>query len=161
MTGSPTPYDTGARAEPRVWSLLHGEADRYGRVDFEDSNSDTICTIWVEGTEDGESVIHIQNFGMGNITRIVFDPDGEDAQPEFVIASQSETQRECSRCGDEVDILNSDDECLGCEEERARGDVCSRCDETIDWSTDMHAYKSAKKQKPVCGSCHHNARRSG
>lgn len=29
-------------------------------------------------------------------------------------------ERECSRCGDDVDILNSRDECLGCEEERAR-----------------------------------------
>lgn len=27
--------------------------------------------------------------------------------------------RECSRCGEEVSILNSQDECLGCEEERA------------------------------------------
>ena len=94
MTGSPTPYDTGARAEPRVWSLLHGEADRYGRVDFEDSNGDTICTIWVEGTEDGESIIHIQNFGMGNIARVVFDQNGEDSEPEFVIAEPSQTETE-------------------------------------------------------------------
>jgi hypothetical protein len=27
--------------------------------------------------------------------------------------------RECSRCGDDVLILNSQDECMGCEEERA------------------------------------------
>lgn len=30
-------------------------------------------------------------------------------------------ERQCSRCGDDVDILNSQDECLGCEEERESG----------------------------------------
>lgn len=68
--------------------------------------------------------------------------------------------RECSRCGDEVQILNSRDECSGCEEERANGAVCKRCDQTIDWSTDMRAYRT-KKGNSICGSCHHNARRSG
>ena len=96
MTGSPTPYDTGARAEPEVWRHLSQEG-RYGKVDFEDCAGDTICTIWIEGTEDGESIIHIQNFG-GNITRVVFDQNGEDTQPEFVIdePSQSETESRAS-----------------------------------------------------------------
>lgn len=68
-------------------------------------------------------------------------------------------ERECSRCGDSVQTLNSQDECMGCEEARANGNVCSRCDEDVDWS-DMHAYKT-KKGKTVCGSCAHDERRSG
>lgn len=68
-------------------------------------------------------------------------------------------ERECSRCGDEVLVLNSRDECLACEVARAAGDVCSRCDQDVDWDPALGAYREAGVT--ICGSCAHNERRSG
>jgi hypothetical protein len=76
-------------------------------------------------------------------------------------------ERECSRCGDEVLVLNTLDECSACEAGRANGDICLACGVDIDWSTDMHAYRphdgsGAGGEGPaLCGSCVHNERRSG
>lgn len=67
-------------------------------------------------------------------------------------------ERECSRCGDEVQILNSRDECSACEEARSKGRVCSRCAEDIS-PDDMHSHK--KGGLTICGSCVHNEKRSG
>jgi hypothetical protein len=83
------------------------------------------------------------------------DPLTEQEVADWVGGDESD-KRECSRCGDEVSILNSQDECLSCEE-TAR---CSRCDEDI-MTDDMHAYQTKKKQRWVCGSCAHDERRSG
>lgn len=48
-----TPYDTGARLEPRLWRPVPGDDDSYGRVDFENDESSTELTIYVERNEDG------------------------------------------------------------------------------------------------------------
>lgn len=70
-----TPYDTGVRAEPRVWPtttidlndlapIARGlEEDRFGRVDFDDENGDSLFTVWVERNEQGAHVVHIQQLG--------------------------------------------------------------------------------------------------
>jgi len=71
MSDTLTPYDTGKRAEPKVWptptrseltstppierALI--EAD-YGKVDFENDEGTTVATVWIEGTADGY-VVHI------------------------------------------------------------------------------------------------------
>jgi hypothetical protein len=92
-----TPYDTGARAEPTIWATgarragLHPallgdadeELDRYGKVDFEDSASSTIVTVWIEGTEDGENVLHIMQHE--GVSKIVIDVNGDLDVPEVVI----------------------------------------------------------------------------
>lgn len=42
-----TPYDTGERLEPEVWTA--GEfRDHYGKVDFDTEESSTAVTAWVE-----------------------------------------------------------------------------------------------------------------
>lgn len=69
-----TPYDTGARCEPRVWPTptylaLENfspearaiEEDRFGRVDFDDDTAATVCTVHVVRGEDGQHVVVIDN----------------------------------------------------------------------------------------------------
>lgn len=49
-----TPYDTGTRAEPKVWLADHRESDEdYGKVDFNDSEDYTIATLHIEKAEGG------------------------------------------------------------------------------------------------------------
>lgn len=74
---------------------------------------------------------------------------------EELYAFQSDL-RECSRCGEEVSILNSDDECLGCEEERASFVECDECPEKA-----TNFWPNLKEPVKLCASCTHNARRSG
>lgn len=52
------PYDTGARLEPQLWPT--GDADSFGRVDFDDEESRTIATAYI--TREGSAyVLHIVN----------------------------------------------------------------------------------------------------
>jgi hypothetical protein len=43
-----TPYDTGVRLEPRLWRPDPTDHDSYGRVDFENDESTTEMTVYVE-----------------------------------------------------------------------------------------------------------------
>ena len=82
-----TPYDTGQRAEPRVWTnagdsldqfgpIARGmEEDRYGRVDFDDENGDSLFTVWVDRNEQGARVVHIQQLSQ---TPVAIRIHGED-----------------------------------------------------------------------------------
>lgn len=48
-----TPYDTGKRSEPKVWTSGHIEDDDdYGKVDFEDDAGGTLATLYIEQSED-------------------------------------------------------------------------------------------------------------
>ena len=58
-----TPYDTGARYEPQLWSPTSD--DDYGRVDFDNDESATVLTVYAEPDQDG--------------TQLVIDPTGTDA----------------------------------------------------------------------------------
>lgn len=71
-----TPYDTGMRGEPKVWPTpSHSELaasepidrtlleDRYGKVDFEDDESKTIATVWIEAVGDGY-MLHLDGEGV-------------------------------------------------------------------------------------------------
>lgn len=66
-----TPYDTGARLEPRVWvhenvTSPNGEArpaepGDYGRVDFDNDEGATVASLYIEAIEHGYAVrIHQQ-----------------------------------------------------------------------------------------------------
>lgn len=53
-----TPYDTGKRAEPKVWTTGHFESDAdYGKVDFDDDAGGTVATLYIEKAEDGSYVL--------------------------------------------------------------------------------------------------------
>ncbi|MGZ4659676.1 MAG: hypothetical protein ACXVYB_00185 [Arthrobacter sp.] len=48
-----TPYDTGKRSEPKVWTSAHIEDDDdYGKVDFEDDAGGTLATLYIEQSDD-------------------------------------------------------------------------------------------------------------
>jgi hypothetical protein len=70
-----------------------------------------------------------------------------DAESE---GSAEDASRECAECGDEVATLSSRDWCDACEAVRR----CATCGEAID-ADDVHASAT------MCGSCEHNAARSG
>jgi hypothetical protein len=61
--GELTPYDTGERLAPIPW--VQGEAKRrgiaekddYGKVDFDDDESSTVATLWIEKGPDGTYVL--------------------------------------------------------------------------------------------------------
>lgn len=73
-----TPYDTGLRAEPATWTpsashlasmpatdqarILANHADDFGKVDFDDDESNTIATVWCTPNGDGWTV-HVQEHG--------------------------------------------------------------------------------------------------
>lgn len=71
-----TPYDTGARLQPKVWQvnrldLVNPErkdgAERYGKVDFELDDSSTALTIYV--TQDANGItVHVIPMGDDEIT---------------------------------------------------------------------------------------------
>lgn len=49
---SPSPYDTGARLEPKAWPT-DGDPDRYGRVDLDNNEGATVATVHAGGTAHG------------------------------------------------------------------------------------------------------------
>jgi len=71
-TTEPTPYDHGSRLEPQLWPL--GETpDSYGRVDFDDEESRTVLTAYVEREGDGYA-LHVH--GMAEPLSVVVDGGG-------------------------------------------------------------------------------------
>jgi hypothetical protein len=52
-----TPFDTGKRAEPRVWPTSEEgvtySPTRYGKVDFDAEDGFTLATLYIERDEDG------------------------------------------------------------------------------------------------------------
>lgn len=74
MSTTLTPYDTGARLEPKPWPVatptaldqisldeigLADELDRFGNVDFENDESATLVTIHVSKNPDGTHTVHV------------------------------------------------------------------------------------------------------
>lgn len=59
-----TPYDRGERLEPKPWVRERKHVvypdEEYGKVDFEDDESTTVCTVWIEKQGIGY-VVHLQN----------------------------------------------------------------------------------------------------
>jgi hypothetical protein len=72
-----TPYDTGARLEPKPWVkdgytgdeyIRPVTPDDYGKVDFDNEEGATKLTVWAEPGEDGLVVLHV--CAHGNRVRI-------------------------------------------------------------------------------------------
>jgi len=67
-----TPYDTGARCEPRPWqpdhpsvisAMLSDESEDIGKVDFDDDTNETVVTVYVARDEaTGKHVVHVVPF---------------------------------------------------------------------------------------------------
>lgn len=62
---NPTPYDTGARLQPMPWHTQPSnlpdddEADRYGRVDFDNDEGATVLTAYMEPDGNGGYTLHL------------------------------------------------------------------------------------------------------
>ena len=69
-----TPYDTGDRLEPQLWPLGE-DPDSYGRVDFDNDESATILTAYVEREREGDGyAMHVA--GMSEPLNLVVDGGG-------------------------------------------------------------------------------------
>lgn len=75
-----TPYDTGERAQPMVWTTPdrrrpeEHDPDRYGKVDFEDDSGTTLATVHVERV-DGCYVLVAYSHSTDSIVRVNLDAD--------------------------------------------------------------------------------------
>jgi hypothetical protein len=95
-----TPYDTGDRLEPQPWQVQPRnlpdaeEAARYGKVDFDNEESATFLTAYVERNEDRKGYTLHANFdGEGALT-VNLSVEGEEAlllQPSAAL--QEKVQR--------------------------------------------------------------------
>lgn len=108
--GRLTPYDTGARMEPKVWPIR--DEDDYGRVDFDnDEGGTTLTVLGTADRESGRSVLEVSRL----------DEEAEvtvDGDPVLVLApSVLEGLREL------VDFAR-----------RGWDDFCAQADETSDYT---------------------------
>jgi Cu/Zn superoxide dismutase len=63
-----SPYDTGARCEPKLWQpnseavaevMRSGEAGDIGNVDFTNGENGTVVTVHVSRSDDGMYTVHL------------------------------------------------------------------------------------------------------
>lgn len=63
-----SPYDTGARCEPKLWQptpeaveaiMRSGDVDDIGNVDFDDGEGHTVATIHLSRGDDGQFTLHV------------------------------------------------------------------------------------------------------
>lgn len=71
-TNNLTPYDTADRLEPQLWPVGE-DPDSYGRVDFDNDESATVLTAYVEREGDGYAM-HVA--GMAEPLSLVVDGGG-------------------------------------------------------------------------------------
>jgi hypothetical protein len=88
----------------RLFALLK-EGDEYAWVSQQSHKPDDYSYVGLDGSWNLEWLVEQINKEQTEPA-----PEGDD-NPD---------KRECSRCGDEVSVLNSRDECMGCEEERSQ-----------------------------------------
>jgi hypothetical protein len=91
VTRQLTPYDTGARLEPKVWVKKGitgseykrpAEDDDYGKVDFNNDEDATEAVVWMEHGSDGYT---LRCYSMGDPIRVVQDTD-TDQRPLCAVA---------------------------------------------------------------------------
>ncbi|AWN04697.1 hypothetical protein HOT29_gp079 [Microbacterium phage Squash] len=83
-TTAPTPYDRGARGEPKIWPhvtrselailapiALELEEDRFGRVDFDDDEGATMLNVRVEREADGRVFLRVDLVGIDEVAVVV------------------------------------------------------------------------------------------
>ena len=64
-----TPYDTGARLEPKPWVTSNqgvgatNDPGDWGKVDFENDSSETVAVVYFEREADGSYTMHVHPVG--------------------------------------------------------------------------------------------------
>ena len=143
-----TPFDTGETLEPMPWPPRYSEPggsaeDRadFGKVDFDNEEGATLYTVQIVKNDPVPSTGELYTIRITNL-----------ADESYIIEQDFDEQRECLRCGDEVQYLNSDDECDGC----AALPRCSQCSEVA-----TEFYPNLEEPIQFCRGCEYNAIRSG
>lgn len=68
-----TPYDTGERAEPKLWVGSRqglgktNDPDDWGKVDFENDSGETIAVVYMQRDADGGYTLHVDDWN-GDLT---------------------------------------------------------------------------------------------
>lgn len=91
MTTELTPFDTGARCEPKPW-MEYGTpvseqhpAEDFGKVDFDDDEGRTVAVAWVERQDDGTHRMRVQPLVEDAEFDVVVDWDAPSAvSPEEI-----------------------------------------------------------------------------
>ncbi|MFJ5071688.1 hypothetical protein ACIQC7_35260 [Kitasatospora sp. NPDC088556] len=74
-----SPYDTGARCEPKLWQpngeavtevMRSGEAEGIGNVDFTNDEGSTIVTVHVSRSDDGMYTVHLMPMWSDDQVRV-------------------------------------------------------------------------------------------
>ena len=86
----PTPYDTGARAEPKLWqpdiesvraAMRHAdEREHIGKVDFDDDEGHTTAVVYLERDEHGEYRLHVTPLCAAEEFEVVVHDEAGDAE---------------------------------------------------------------------------------
>lgn len=89
-----TPYDTGARAEPRLWQnsrkqvleeMNHGDPEDIGNVDFNDDENRTVATVHVS-RHDGTYTVHV----IPHDDDLRVELHGEDGDTNLTVSTERE-----------------------------------------------------------------------
>ncbi|MGW3202060.1 hypothetical protein ACWDBD_47685 [Streptomyces sp. NPDC001118] len=76
-----SPYDTGARCEPKLWQpdseavadvTRSGEAGDIGNVDFTNGENSTVVTVYVSRSDDGLYTVHLMPMCSDDQIRVEF-----------------------------------------------------------------------------------------
>lgn len=95
-----TPFDTGVRAEPKVWGEGHCESDEdYGKVDFNDDGDYTLATLHIERGEDGSYALR----GYANEPLAVDITDQTDEGLMLIVQPTAELQIKVKDVIDDLD----------------------------------------------------------
>ena len=79
MSTELTPYDTGDRCEAKPWIPYGTEisevfpAENFGKVDFDDEEDHTVCTVYVQRDEDGRHSVRVESMLEDDALRVVVD----------------------------------------------------------------------------------------
>lgn len=84
-----SPYDTGQRAEPKVWEEHHRESEGdFGKVDFNDDLDYTVATLYIERDESGYALKGYTN------EPLKMDIEDQSGQPGMLIIQPSAALQE-------------------------------------------------------------------
>lgn len=127
-----TPYDTGGMLEPKLYvtstsGVTRDNAADFGKVDFDDAEGATICTIFAHPStiEENTTLVQIDTVGGERFKIMLNDGELYNGHPE-----RDEAPGVCAECGTTTastyvvtTVLRGDP--------TTRTEVCRSCDDTL------------------------------
>jgi DNA-directed RNA polymerase subunit L len=109
-----TPYDTGDRLEPKPWHVQPlnlpspEEADRYGRVDFDNDSGETVLTACIERKEGKSYTLHAYVHGIENVQMELTLNDQESLLLQPSAALQEKVRQTIDELSTETERIESE-----------------------------------------------------